>query len=35
MSAQGQGSGFLGSMQTGDAPGEAESAPTTVLGFLG
>lgn len=35
MSAQGQGSGFLGSIQTGDALGEAGSGPTTVLGFLG
>jgi hypothetical protein len=35
VSAQGQGSDFLGSIQTGDAPCEAGSGPTTVLGFLG
>lgn len=35
MSAQGQGSDFLGSTQTRDTPCEAGSGPTTVLGFLG
>lgn len=35
MSAQGRGSDFPGSIQTEDAPGEAGSGATAVLGFLG